>query len=331
MQCRPGHNLWQPTVPAANYITRSQSTPIAHTTWLRGGGADGPSSPFSVLRLAEDNLLNAGGAVHRRQYGGLLVEGTSEPPDWTELFEDPTRPLIVDVGCGAGRFVLLAAWLGKVPHIVCGGSTAPVHALAGQPCNALGLEQHAQLVSRANHWASAQGLAGRCAFVAANVKPSLTAVLASYPGPIAVLAIQYPDPHYREDRHVVTPSLVADCAQLLSEGSLLLLASDVHATACHMTQMFTAHARAQFQLHPLHGKQEAVFEHDGRDDIDPYISKLRAGPVQPAVAEAGTAVLEGGERWLMHNPLGLATEREVFAQEITHRSVYRTLLTRTSG
>lgn len=28
------------------------------------------------------------------------------PQDWTEKYADPGRPLIVDIGCGPGRFLL---------------------------------------------------------------------------------------------------------------------------------------------------------------------------------------------------------------------------------
>ncbi len=39
--------------------TRQGAAPlISHTTWLSRGGADGPDSPFHVLRLAEDGLNN---------------------------------------------------------------------------------------------------------------------------------------------------------------------------------------------------------------------------------------------------------------------------------
>ena len=28
------------------------------------------------------------------------------PPDWGAVYDDPARPLVVDVGCGSGRFLL---------------------------------------------------------------------------------------------------------------------------------------------------------------------------------------------------------------------------------
>uniref|UniRef100_A0A453CZL4 tRNA (guanine(46)-N(7))-methyltransferase n=1 Tax=Aegilops tauschii subsp. strangulata TaxID=200361 RepID=A0A453CZL4_AEGTS len=46
---------------------------------------------------------------HVNPLSALFVEPT-EPPEWTEVFEDPLLPLMVDIGCGSGRFLV---WLAK--------------------------------------------------------------------------------------------------------------------------------------------------------------------------------------------------------------------------
>ncbi len=182
----PGGGLWRPCCRASrrrgrgSVRARSAGSPFpAHSTWLRNGGADGPDSPFHVLRLAERGLANWGGAIHGRSYAGLSP-AQQEVPDVASLFEvgaarfagwpalsvghtvqakaqacacpclpalvhqDPTFPLLVDVGCGAGRFVLLAAHrLGQsgVPDC-CASSSGH----AGRPLNVLGVDQHKQVM-----------------------------------------------------------------------------------------------------------------------------------------------------------------------------------------
>lgn len=39
-----------------------------------------------------------------------LFVAPTEPPEWNEVFEDPLLPLMVDIGCGSGRFLV---WLAK--------------------------------------------------------------------------------------------------------------------------------------------------------------------------------------------------------------------------
>jgi tRNA G46 methylase TrmB len=72
--------------------------------------ADNRGSPFFELGLA---IASAGkGRTRVRQHVNPLRSEFSAPPpppDWSKLFADPTRPLVVDVGCGQGRFLLLLA------------------------------------------------------------------------------------------------------------------------------------------------------------------------------------------------------------------------------
>lgn len=87
-----------------------------------------------------------------------------------------------------------------------------------------------QAVDRANEWASALGLAGRVRFLLANATLFLDQILDSYPAPIDLITIQYPDPQFKRrhrKRRVVQPSLVDAAARRLAPGGHVLLQSDV--------------------------------------------------------------------------------------------------------
>jgi hypothetical protein len=181
-------------------------------------------------KLEPPNVKQVGGAVKRRRYRGLRErssesqsedESPGPPANLAALFQDPSRPLVVDVGCGAGRFVLLAGLRGVVPRHA--PTQQPLCPFSGVPSNVLGLDQHAtvsccslhpltcsvaaahvqrqvrstalcpyfsQLMARGNMWAQSRGVSGRCHFLATNARESLQATLQSYPGPIALVAVQ---------------------------------------------------------------------------------------------------------------------------------------------
>jgi SAM-dependent methyltransferase len=35
----------------------------------------------------------------------------TEPPAWSEAFAHPAQPLVLDIGCGYGRFLLALRWV----------------------------------------------------------------------------------------------------------------------------------------------------------------------------------------------------------------------------
>ncbi|KAL5679270.1 hypothetical protein ACJX0J_005655, partial [Zea mays] len=72
-----------------------------------------------------------------RQHVNPLSSSFSEPtgpPEWKEVFDDPLLPLMVDIGCGSGRFLI---WHAKN---------------SGKSQNYLGLEIRQKLVERAQFW-----------------------------------------------------------------------------------------------------------------------------------------------------------------------------------
>lgn len=209
------------------------------------------------------------------------------PLDWGATFTNPALPLLLDVGCGSGRFALAVA----------AGPTARV--------NVLGLEIRDKLVDRARAWAAARDLSGRAAFEVANATVSLPAgTLASYPGLLTTVCVQFPDPHFKErhrKRRVVQPGMAAAAAAALAPGGHVFLQSDVLEVAESMRSVFEAAGGGVLSPAPEHGNAPA--------------GGWRSW------ADAG---------WLAVNPVGVPTEREVhtLAQDLP---VYRCLLVKAGG
>ena len=87
------------------------------------------SVPLSCLQIGS-------GPIRHRNYSLLEVEaesGAAVPQaglDWGSLFRDPTLPLVLDLGCGAGRFGLLMGWnRGPAANVL----SVDIHAAVGAP------------------------------------------------------------------------------------------------------------------------------------------------------------------------------------------------------
>ena len=62
--------------------------------------------------------------------------------------------------------------------------------------NVLGLDIRSKLVARARKWAETLG-AGNVSFMLANATVSVDSLLEGYPGPLDLVCIQFPDPHFK--------------------------------------------------------------------------------------------------------------------------------------
>ncbi|GLC40732.1 hypothetical protein PLESTB_000028300 [Pleodorina starrii] len=252
--------------------------------------------------------------------------------------------------------------------------------------NYLGVDVHKALLDRANGWAAARSLSGHVHYLQANAVVSAGALLGSYPGPVELVSIQYPDPQQRRQRHIVGRELVEALAAVLQPGARVYLASDFEDTAAFMRNAFERHGSGAFRVDDVHANQPvfpctpaaavaaaAVATSGGRKSSPEAIgSTSEAEETRPSSSEAGGAVrptssassLPGGvettsgsgqpegasergasagvvdeddllwfqgswERagWLVENPVGAPTEREVY-QMATKGPVYRALLVR---
>ncbi|MBE9100658.1 tRNA (guanosine(46)-N7)-methyltransferase TrmB [Vacuolonema iberomarrocanum] len=156
------------------------------------------------------------------------------PPDWGKVFAKPSQPLMLDIGCARGSFLMAMA-----------------EQFPSQ--NFLGLEIREPLVIRANEKRDETGLTN-LHFVFCNANNSLRWMLDSLPtGVLRWIAVQFPDPWFKkrhQKRRVVQPEVVqilADC--LVAEGQVFLQ-SDVAEVLLEMGD--------RFQEHPAFERQTAA-------------------------------------------------------------------------
>ncbi|KAH8491451.1 hypothetical protein H0E87_023545 [Populus deltoides] len=230
---------------------------------------------YADLNLS-DKISGELGHVRIRQHVNPLSSSFSVPaqvPDWKEVFRDPTLPLMVDIGSGSGRFLI---WLAKRNP---------------DSGNYLGLEIRQKLVKRAEFWVKELALTN-IHFLFANATISFRQLVLSYPGPLMLVSILCPDPHFKKRHHkrrVVQKTLVDNIISHLVPGGKVFLQSDVLDVALHMRSQFDAESDALQHI----------------DELDPSV---------PCDSDG----------WLLDNPIGIRSEREIHA-EFEGAKIYRRL------
>ncbi|KAK1420296.1 hypothetical protein QVD17_21777 [Tagetes erecta] len=167
------------------------------------------------------------GVVRVRQHVNPLSSSLSVPvevPKWEDVFEDPKLPLVVDIGCGSGRFLM---WLAKRNP----GSK-----------NYMGLEIRKKLVTRAEKWAEELALSN-IHFLFANASISFKQLISTYPGPLMFVSILCPDPHFKKRHHkrrILQKPLAEAIVDGLMPGGQVFIQSDVLEVAVDMRKYFDA-------------------------------------------------------------------------------------------
>jgi SAM-dependent methyltransferase len=140
------------------------------------------------------------------------TDDKSDKYEWSKLFKDPTRPLVVDVGCGMGVSLLgLAKAASEASH-------DEEIEIDWNKCNFLGVDL-SRLGIRFARGVSKRWKLDNLKFV---VDPAEDCVehLSSYPGPIQLAMIQFPTPYrYTEDRDDVEASVAQGYNAQLPEDS----------------------------------------------------------------------------------------------------------------
>ncbi|XP_058743391.1 uncharacterized protein LOC131616152 [Vicia villosa] len=235
------------------------------------------SSQLVALEYADLNLSNnlEQGHVRIRQHVNPLSSSFATPaqvPDWNQVFADPALPLMVDIGCGSGRFLM---WLAK--------RTPKVR-------NYLGLEIRQRMVKRAELWVKDLAL-DNIHFLFANAPISFKQLVESYPGPLQLVSILCPDPHFKKKHHkrrVLQKPLVGAIVDNLTPGGQVFIQSDVVEVALDMKNQF--------------------------DEVDALSHIDTLNPAIPCDSDG----------WLLSNPMGIRTEREIHA-EFEGAKIYRRL------
>ncbi|MEW6360524.1 MAG: tRNA (guanosine(46)-N7)-methyltransferase TrmB [Pyrinomonadaceae bacterium] len=145
-----------------------------------------------------------------------------EPLDVERIFAEPEKPLLIDIGCARGRFLLRMAE-------------------ARPDWNYLGIEIRKPLVEEANRIAEEAGL-GNLAYVFCNAMLWLSHILESIPkGLLQMATIQFPDPWFKKKhskRRMVNPMMVATLAENLQTGGQVFIQTDIEFLADEMFGLF---------------------------------------------------------------------------------------------
>jgi len=150
-----------------------------------------------------------------------------EPIDIETAFADPDLPLLLDIGCARGRFLLRMAE-------------------AEPEWNHLGVEIRHPLVDEANRLAEEAGLQN-LHYSFCNAMLWLGRLLEGIPdGSLQAVTIQFPDPWFKKKhakRRMVNNEMVATIARHLSPGGRVFIQTDIESLAEEMFALFRADDR----------------------------------------------------------------------------------------
>ncbi|XP_075519292.1 uncharacterized protein LOC142553154 [Primulina tabacum] len=260
------------TVSASAAVTAA-STPLSIAEKQEIRSPELVAREYADLNLS-DKFFEEVGHVRIRQHVNPLRSTLMIPvelPDWSLVYDDPTLPLMVDIGSGSGRFLI---WLAKRNSGL---------------KNYLGLEIRPKLAKRAEHWVNELALRN-IHFIFANATISFKQLVATYPGPLVLVSILCPDPHFKKKHHkrrVVQKPLVESIVDDLVPGGQVFIQSDILDVAVDMRNYFDGSSNKIIHI----------------DRIDPNMPCDEEG-------------------WLLSNPMGIRTEREIHA-EFEGARIYR--------
>ncbi|XP_050385188.1 uncharacterized protein LOC126801772 [Argentina anserina] len=155
--------------------------------------------------------------------------------------------------------------------------------------NHLGLEIRPKLVKRADVWVKELSLSN-IRFMYANATTTFNQLVSSYPGPLMLVSILCPDPYFKRKHHkrrVLQKPLADLIVHKLAPSGQVFIQSDVLDVALEMRNQF-----------------------DSLPHVLKHIDEIDAG------------VLCDSEGWLLSNPMGIRTEREIHA-ELEGAKIYR--------
>ncbi len=150
-----------------------------------------------------------------------------QPIDLRDAFADPSLPLLIDIGCARGRFLLRMAELDKT-H------------------NYLGVEIREPLVDEANRLAQEAGM-DNLRYVFCNAMLWLDKLISEIPSELLqTVTIQFPDPWFKTKhakRRMVNGELVDALAKRMAFGGRVFVQTDTEFLGKEMFALFRADVR----------------------------------------------------------------------------------------
>ena len=150
-----------------------------------------------------------------------------KPVDIESVFADSDRPLLLDLGCARGRFLLRMAE-------------------AEPTWNYLGVEIRHQLVDEANRIADEEGLTN-LHYAFCNAMLWLDRLIEGIPeGLLQAVTIQFPDPWFKKKhakRRMVNEEMVDTIARHLAPDGRVFVQTDIEFVAEEMFELFRCNER----------------------------------------------------------------------------------------
>ena len=265
-------------------LGKALSRPAAGTTALQT--ADASERTAAAADASESVPPRKKTNVHRRMKKltnpmALHHRTAASSPVWSDVYDDLDRPLLIDVGCAKGRFLMRAATTDAQRFEA---SLSTFGETRSKRHNLLGLEIYAPIVEEALRWTATNArrvqqqrrddasdidrdrdddrIKGNAVsettrrsgsfyknlhFVACNANVTLTN---EWLGPVlanklSYVTILFPDPWSRArhaSRRVVTPEFVKTLAEVCKEGTRVYCCSDVKPLAIEMQLTFLSGA-----------------------------------------------------------------------------------------
>ncbi len=149
------------------------------------------------------------------------------PIELSSIFADPGRPLLLDIGCARGRFLLRMAE-------------------AEPDWNYLGVEIREPLVDEANRLAAEAGLTN-LHYAFCNAMLWLDRLLEAVPqGILQMVTIQFPDPWFKKKhakRRMVNEEMIYTIARRLAPGGRVFVQTDIEFLADEIFERFRMEPR----------------------------------------------------------------------------------------
>ncbi|XP_021897307.1 uncharacterized protein LOC110814219 isoform X2 [Carica papaya] len=151
--------------------------------------------------------------------------------DWNVAYYNPAQPLVVDIGSGNGLFIM--------------GMSSKRKDL-----NFLGLEINGKLVQRCLDSVNQFGIKNRY-FISTNATSTFRSIVSNYPGDLALVSIQCPNPDFNKPEHrwtMLQKPLIEAVADLLVYNGKVFLQSDIEAVVLRMKDQFLQYGKGKFAL-----------------------------------------------------------------------------------
>ena len=133
----------------------------------------------------------------KQKKAGLQIEANQQEENvsgaaishkpFKDIFADPSLPLVIDIGCGYGVYLLRLCDLAMRNHSLLRGNYRQL--------NYLGVDMNRRCVLYANGLSSRWGMEHKCAFLEMDSLTCLEHVMNNYPGSVSTVLINFPTPY----------------------------------------------------------------------------------------------------------------------------------------